>query len=264
MTARITWRACWGACAGLLLFLGGSVQAEQVVRIGTGEWAPYVEQQRADGGPLGRLVSAVFSRAGYRVQYQYYPWVRDIHLLKTGQLDAVLPYICTPERQLFSYCSAPLVRTETVIFHRSDKAFSWRQFSDLQGYSIALTKGYSYGRDFDVARQGLALNIQENTREDIGMRLLLAGRVDAHLQDRAVGYALLRRLFSVDQQQSISHDPQPVSREQMGLLFRKDQQGEQMRQAFDAALQPLQGNGELQRLQEALERGEAAAWVPQY
>lgn len=262
MFAVISWLRCVRWSAGLVLFLGTQVQAEQLVRIGTGEWTPYVEQQRADAGPLGRLVSAVFSRAGYRVEYHYYPWVRGVHLLKTGELDAVMPYICSPERQLYSVCSAPLVSTEMAAFHVRDKAFSWQQFSDFEAYTIALTKGYSYGSSFEAARQSLALNIQESSKEDIGMCLLLAGRVDVHLQDRAVGYAMLRRLFTAEEQQRIVHDPQSVSREQLGLLFRKDASGEQLRQAFDAALRSLQENGELQRLQEALERGEAAAWEP--
>ena len=264
MAVVITWLRCVGLCAGFALLLSTQAQAEQLVHIGTSEWTPYVEQQRADAGPLGRLITAVFSRAGYRVEYHYYPWLRGVHLLKTGRLDGLAPYICSPERQLFSLCSAPLVRTETAVFHVRDKAINWRQFSDFEAYTIALTKGYSYGPGFDSARQSLALKIQESSKEDMGMRLLLAGRVDVHLQDRAVGYAMLRRLFTVEEQQRITHDPQPVSRAQMGLLFRKDQQGEQLREVFDAALQPLQVNGELQRLQEALERGEAAAWVPQY
>ncbi|SED64211.1 substrate-binding periplasmic protein [Pseudomonas anguilliseptica] len=262
MAVVVTWLRCAVLCAGLVLFLGVQAQAEQLVRIGTGDWSPYVEQQRADAGPLGRLISAVFRRAGYRVEYHYYPWVRGVHLLKTGQLDVLMPYICNPERQQFSLCSAPLLRSEAVVFHLRDKAFSWQQFRDFEAYTIALTKGYSYGPGFDAARQSLALNIQESSKEDVGMRLLLAGRVDVHLQDRAVGYAMLRRLFTAEEQQRIVHDPKPVSREQLGLLFRKNASGEQLRQAFDAALRPLQENGELQRLQEMLERGEAAAWEP--
>ncbi len=98
MFAVISWLRCVRWSAGLVLFLGTQVQAEQLVRIGTGEWTPYVEQQRADAGPLGRLVSAVFSRAGYRVEYHYYPWVRGVHLLKTGELRNQLGYALRSEK----------------------------------------------------------------------------------------------------------------------------------------------------------------------
>ena len=52
----------------VLLIALGPVQAEpQKLRIGTGDWAPYVDQERRDGGALARLISAVFAEAGYRV-----------------------------------------------------------------------------------------------------------------------------------------------------------------------------------------------------
>ena len=234
----------------------------RLVLIGTGEWTPYVEQSRSDAGPLGRLISAAFSRAGYRVRYFFYPWARDVYLLQKGQLDAVMPYVCTPERASFSLCSEPLVRAQMAIFHRRDKPFDWRELKDLEAYSIAVTKGYSYGLEFDRARAAGRFKLVDDSREDAGMRLLLAGRVDLHLQDRAVGYAMLKRSFSAEQQQQLLAHPLPVSREQLGLLLRNDPRGEHLRQAFNAGLQQLRDSGELQRLQQAFETGDAANWQP--
>lgn len=258
------------ACAGLSLsFLAQSAEQfdapaadPQLVLIGTGEWTPYVEQARDDAGPLGRLISTVFNRAGYRVQYFFYPWARDVYLLQKGSLDAVMPYICTPERARFSLCSEPLVRAQMAIFYRRDQAFDWRELKDLEAYSIALTKGYAYGAEFDRARAAGRFKVQADSKEDAGLRLLLAGRVDLHLQDRAVGYAMLKHSFSPEQQQQLLAHPRPVSRELLGLLFRNDPRGETLRQVFDAGLQQLRESGDLQRLQEAFETGDGASWQP--
>jgi polar amino acid transport system substrate-binding protein len=234
----------------------------KVVLIGTGEWTPYVEQARADAGPLGRLMSAVFIRAGYRVQYAFYPWARDIYMLQKGQLDAVMPYICNAERQAFSLCSEAVVNSDLVLFHRVDKPFDWHTLKDLEAYSMALTKGYAYGEAFDNARAAGRFKVQDDSRDDAGIRLLLAQRVDAYLQDRAVGYAILKRSFTAEQQQQLQAHPQPVSRNALGLLLVKNARGEQLRQAFNAGLQLLRDNGDLQRLQQALESGDAASWQP--
>lgn len=59
----------------VLLVAFGPVQAEpQKLRIGTGDWAPYVDQERSDGGALARLISAVFAEAGYQVEFIFHPW----------------------------------------------------------------------------------------------------------------------------------------------------------------------------------------------
>ena len=260
------------ACVGLSLSaqaaapqaLEAAAADPQLVLIGTGEWTPYVEQVRDDGGPLGRLISAVFSRAGYRVRYFFYPWARDVYLLQKGQLDAVMPYICTLERARFSLCSESMVGTQMTAFHRRDKAFDWRELKDLEAYSIAVTKGYSYGEAFDQARAAGRFKLVDDSREDAGMRLLLAGRVDLHLQERAVGYAMLKRSFSAEQQQLLTDSPHTLSRNQLGLLFTKTPRGEQLRQVFNAGLQLLRDSGELQRLQQALESGDAANWQPHF
>lgn len=67
------------------LMLSGLVSAaEPVVRIGTGDWVPYVDQHRADGGALARLISAVFAAAGYQVEFSFYPWDRNVRMLQQG------------------------------------------------------------------------------------------------------------------------------------------------------------------------------------
>jgi polar amino acid transport system substrate-binding protein len=250
----------------LLLGSGGAWAAEhaedKLVRIGTGEWTPYVESQRADAGPLGRLIRAAFAEAGYRVRFYFYPWERDVHLLQKGELDGIMPYICTAERQHFSLCAAPLVRGQTVLFHRRDTAFDWRSLSDLERYRIAITQGYSYGAEFDQARAEGRFQLSQDSREDRGMRLLLAGRVDLHPQDLAVGYNMLRQGFSEAERAQLTHHPRALSQHQLTVLLRKDERGERLRQAFDQALARMREAGDPQALQQALDEGRAAKWQP--
>ena len=52
---------------------GLDVSAQPVVRVGTGDWAPYVDQQREDGGALARLIREIFNAAGYQVEFVYHP-----------------------------------------------------------------------------------------------------------------------------------------------------------------------------------------------
>ncbi len=247
------------------LMLSGLVSAaEPVVRIGTGDWVPYVDQHRADGGALARLISAVFAAAGYQVEFSFYPWDRNVLMLQQGELDAIMPYSCSPMRLNYGVCSEPLVRGEIVLFHRKDQAFDWQRIEDLQPYRIATTLGYSYGPQFDQALQAGQLQVEQNSKEDTAFRLLALGRVDLHPQDRAVGYAMLRRLFSEPEHRAITHHPRYLNTEPLRLLFRKDDpRAVALLRHFNESLAGFARRGELKRLQEALYRGDPDRWNPQ-
>jgi polar amino acid transport system substrate-binding protein len=239
-----------------------SVQAQESVRIGTGDWVPYIDQGRTDGGALARLVRAVFQAAGYQVEFMYYPWDRNLLMLQNGDLDAVMPYACNVARQRVSSCSDPVVRGEVVLFHRKDKPFDWQSIADLQAYRISTTLGYSYGPQFDEALQAGQLQVLQSHKEDTGFRLLTLGRTDLHPQDRAVGYAMLRRLFSDQVRASITHHSRHLNTEPLHLLFRKDDaRAKQLRELFNAGLRRFAENGELARLQQALYSGNADQWL---
>ena len=251
-------------CAVLLLLLTlpwAPAHAElKPLRIGTGDWPPYVEQGRSDGGALARLVRAVFAESGYAVEFVFYPWERNVLMLQRGALHAIMPYNCSPSRLDYGVCSDPLVRGEVVFFHRRDLAFDWQGIDDLKPYRIGTTLGYSYGSAFDEAMQQGRLQIEQSSREGTSFRLLELQRIDLHPQDRAVGYAMLRRQFP---DAEITHHPRDLNKEPLRLLFRKDDpQSAQILRQFNAGLRRFAERGDLLRLQQALNTGNADDWLP--
>ena len=132
-------RHAWGLCGAVVaLFLALCWPPAQAglktLRIGTGDWAPYVEQGRADAGALARLVRAVFAESGYAVESVFYPWDRNVLMLQRGALHAIMPYNSSPSRLDYGVCSDPLVRGEVVFFHHRDLAF------DCSAFDIVLKK----------------------------------------------------------------------------------------------------------------------------
>lgn len=238
-----------------------SAHAHPVVRVGTGDWVPYVDQQREDGGALSRLVRDIFKAAGYQVEFVYYPWDRNLLMLEHGSLDAVMPYSCSAPRRRISECSDPVVQGEIVLFQRTDQQLNWARIEDLKSFSIATTLGYSYGPQFDAAVQNGQLQVQQSGKEDTGFRLLELGRVDFHPQDRAVGYAMLRRMFTPEARAVITHHSRVLNTEPLHLLFRKgDARADRLRKIFNTGLRRLAESGELERLQQALYSGNADQW----
>ena len=237
--------------------------AAETVRVGTADWLPYVDQQREDGGALARLVREIFTAAGYQVELVYYPWERNLLMLEQGQLDAVMPYVCSAERQRISVCSDPVVQAEVVLFQRRDRVLNWNTVKDLKAFRFATTLGYFYGPQFDAALKAGQLQVQQHRKSATGFRLVQLGRVDFYPQDRAAGYAKLRQIFSKQERDTITHHPRPLNRVALHLLFRQgDAQADQLREVFNAGLRRLAASGSLARLQQALSSGDADQWRP--
>lgn len=248
----------------LAVWLSAPVQADtKTLRIGTGDWAPYVDSQRKDAGAVARLVRAVFADAGYGVEFVFYPWDRNVLMLQQGQLDAIMPYSCNPGRQSYAICSDPLAKGEVVLFHRKAQAFDWQQLGDLGRYRIGTTHGYSYGPKFDEALQAGKFQVEQSSKDDSAFRLLERGRIDLHPQDRAVGYAMLRRFFPNGEGSLITHHPRPLNTEPLRMLFRKgDARSMELLQLFNAGLRRFAERGDLAGLQDALYSGNADNWQP--
>ncbi|WP_372875774.1 substrate-binding periplasmic protein [Pseudomonas sp.] len=237
--------------------------AQPTVLIGTGDWAPYVDQNSSDQGAMPRLIRAVFAEAGYRVEFLFHPWDRNALKLQQGTLDAIMPYICTAARRSFSTCSDPLILGEVVLFHRKGLSFDWQGIEDLRAFRIGTTLGYSYGSRFDAAELAGQLQVVQSGKEDTAFRLLELGRIDLHPQDRAVGYAMLQRMFSAEARAVITHHPLSLVSDPLHLLFRKDDpRGAELRKVFNRSLQNFVVRGDLERLQQALYNGNADQWRP--
>ncbi|WP_324734612.1 substrate-binding periplasmic protein [Pseudomonas paeninsulae] len=261
-------RTAWRALGGQLLIVfalafSPAGMAQPTVRIGTGDWAPYVDQNSSDKGAMARLIRAVFAEAGYRAEFLFYPWDRNVLKLQQGTLDAIMPYTCTAARRSFSDCSDPLIHGEMVLFHRKGLGFDWQRIEDLQTFRIGTTLGYVYGGRFDAAERAGQLQVVKSGKEGTSFRLLALDRIDLHPQDRAVGYAMLRRMFSAEARAGITHHPLSLSSEPLHLLFRKNgPRGAELREAFNRSLRNFVQRGDLERLQQALYSGNADQWLP--
>ena len=254
---------CRGLSFVLAIACSPAALGEQLVRIGTGDWAPYVDQARSDKGALARLIRAVFAEAGYQTKFVFYPWDRNVLQLKQGALDAIMPYTCSATRRSFSRCSDPLVRGEMVLFHRDALDFDWQRIEDLSKFRIGTTLGYSYGPQFDEAYRAGQLQVLQNGKELTNFRLLQLGRIDLHPQDRAVGYAILQTHFSAEERAHITHHPHSLGAEPLHLLFRRDDpEASELRLAFNRSLRRFAERGDLARLQQALYSGKADQWAP--
>jgi len=65
-----------------------SVSRADVLRIATGEFAPYCSSFSRHEGFANHLVKEAFARQGYPVSYSYFPWKRAYEMTRSGEFDA--------------------------------------------------------------------------------------------------------------------------------------------------------------------------------
>jgi len=129
-----------------------------VVR-GRGNYPP--NEMVVDGKLIGvhiDLVYAIANRLDWEVQLQSLPWKRGLNMFRVGKVDAITSLGKRPEREAFTYYLEEniLSYAEMAFFTAKGQEGKFGYTGDmkqLQSYSIVMLRGYSYGKQFDEAKE---------------------------------------------------------------------------------------------------------------
>jgi polar amino acid transport system substrate-binding protein len=175
-------RVSWGI---ILLLAVGDVFAGEDGRahflLVEDPWPPYTLGQTGEvpeSGLIVELMDELFTRIGHPVRMELYPWKRCIYMVKKQKADGLMLTVKTPEREEFAYFPEPFFINKIQFFHRSDKEFSWNNFSDLKGLTIGLVAGAKYSQEFQDAIKDLQLKVEIVSSIPINLNKLKAGRID--------------------------------------------------------------------------------------
>ncbi len=170
-----------------LSFNNSGLMAEEltVVRI-EANYPPY--EMVIDGKLTGLhidLVYAVAKRIGIKVNFKSVPWKRAINMVKKGTADAITYIGKTPEREEFIYYNDGNILSSSaygfiILKNRIDEIKYTGELDSVEGYSIGVQLGYSYGAKFDNAK-----NLKKHVvnKSDQLIALLLKGRDDLAVID---------------------------------------------------------------------------------
>jgi len=151
----------------------------QFVR-GYGDWPP-LEMVR-DGELVGvhiDLIKAVALRLNWQVEYLSVPWLRAIHMMKSGKADAIIYFAKNSEREAFTiYHDGSVLSYERIGFFTSRvlaKSIDYRgELMSLQPYVIGAIRGYDYGERLKQA--DYLTKIDSATTEQQLLEQFMAGR----------------------------------------------------------------------------------------
>lgn len=235
---------------GLSLAATGLTWAAPVVRVASGEWPPYATEHRADQGLTLNLLRRALEARGHTMRVDFMPWARALAMTRAGHYDVTAAWGDLPERRVDFLLSDNLIAERWVFVRRRDGSFEWTQPADLTRYRLGLVRSYTYTAELWGAVQAEQQPHQILTADINGLRMLLAGRIDAIPMADEVACTLARTVLTPDEQQRLALHPKPlVGRLAMhALLPRANPGSAALRQDINAGLAALAASGELARL----------------
>ena len=225
---------------------------EETIRITTGHWPPYLDEERPGGGFLAQIIREAFANEDITVEFMFFPWSRALALVKTRSYQTSAVWSCTKERRSDFLYSAPILPYQYVFYHRQTMAFDWDSLSDLETMTVGLTQDYSYGQTLGGAIDSGLVNSDVTTSDLANFRKLLLGRIDLFPMDPVVGEAMIAEQLGPEARARLEFHPKALRSALYHLLFsRDDPEAGRLKRSFDRGLAKLRESG---RYQEIIEK----------
>jgi len=239
-----------------LAFLGINAWAEPPIRLGVGDWPPYLSEDLKHQGVVAHIITEVFSQAGHKVEITFYPWARAYKEAQKGRLDGTGVWLKKPEREIDFYYTDPVLEEQHVIFHLKSYPFEWKTIEDLQGIQIGGIIKFSYGAEFDAAVKAGKLEVHRISEDRQAFGMLLKGRIDVYPQEVNVGYYNLQKHFKAEEVRLITHHPKLLLSDVSYLLLsKKVERNKQLIQIFNQELKRFKESGKYAQYFERVKQG---------
>jgi polar amino acid transport system substrate-binding protein len=221
------------------LFISCSLSATEPLRIGlhlSAPWSFYNAHGQLDGIEY-QIVSRVFSRAGYQVNYELYGYSRLLKQFNDKKLDCASPVAVQVAGASYT---EPYLPFQDVAISKRDAGLSINSLNDLAGKRIVAYQqaGQVLGEDFNKAIAGA--NYLELAERELQLNLLFSDRVQLVVGERRVLHYLAARLaphYNLQEHYLFAEKAYPAACWQL-----------QLTQTFNQGLAQLQQSGELQQI----------------
>ncbi len=184
--------------AGLALFLAtGRAEAETLHVLA--DYKAYPKNWRGlDGKPHGIMIdilAEVTKRTGISFDYTMVPWKTAFEKSRNGE-GAIIGLSKTTEREKTWFYSSVMYEDPLVLVAWKDRPLAYSGLTSLQGKTIGVKLGASYGDDFDSAVKSGLFNVVQ-THDRVGqLKMLARDRLDGVLV--SPGAFALEPLFRED------------------------------------------------------------------
>ncbi|MBF0595669.1 MAG: transporter substrate-binding domain-containing protein [Candidatus Omnitrophica bacterium] len=134
-------------CVGLVFLLGvglAGMASAETITVAADPWMPYTGEAGASRlGYCVDVVKAIYEPAGYTVEYQTFPWSRDVADVAANRIDAIIG----ASRMDCPTCLFPdsaIGMVQNSAYVAKGDTWKYAGVSSLAGRRLGVVEGYSY------------------------------------------------------------------------------------------------------------------------
>lgn len=228
-------RSLIGVLPLMVILFAFSVCAEPL-RLSTLEWPPFVGPDLPDQGTTSARVRSICAVAGLEPRLSFLPWKRVLMEARGGFAQGYFPEYRSAEREKEFYFSKAVGCSVVGLVHRRDVKLDWTRLEDLASYRLGVVDGYVNTEEFDrLVDMGILYPVKSNT-DELALRMLEAGRVDAVVMDRAVFRHLSGRMEPSQEPSPLVFAAKILAVHSLHVCFPRTPAGKALAERFDRAI----------------------------
>ncbi|MEN9868809.1 MAG: hypothetical protein RL748_4399 [Pseudomonadota bacterium] len=181
--------------------------ARPVLKIATGELAPYATESRTDRGIALAIVRRAFELSGYQVQFTFLPWSRALAETRLGKWDGTAYWGHKPEHDAGFFLSENVLTEQWVFVYRKAIPFDWHSLEDLRPWRIAMIQDYTYTPEIWAMANAGKFRMDRHKDDLAVLKMMLLDRVDIAPMERNVACDLLSRHFTAAESAKLAAHP---------------------------------------------------------
>ena len=129
------------------------------------------------------VVRKSFHEVDYTIVLYVVPWVRAMHYLTNGKVDAIFPANRTEEREAdFIFSQGYVDHTQITLYVPADSQMVWQGPRSLDGARVGAVRGWAYGKAWESSK-----NISKELVDSIAQSFSL---MDRKRIDAVIGYEI--------------------------------------------------------------------------
>lgn len=174
------------------VFQTSSETCADVITLVADEWCPYNCVPNTDTpGFMIEIAKYAFERLGHTIHYTLIPWTRAIRGTREGHYDGIVG-TGRKETHDFVFPEHELGFAVHIFYVKQGAAWKYTGLGSLEQISLGVIRDYSYGNLYETyikpnkADENRIQMVSGNTGLIRNIKKLLAGRIDALVEDRAV------------------------------------------------------------------------------
>jgi len=219
------------------------------------EWCPYnCEPNSQFPGYMVEIAQKTFEPMGYKIEYSIMPWEQAVKGVRDGSIDgAIAPAQSDAPDLIFS--DEPLGVNSNVFFTKKDSTWEYKGISSLESVSLAVSEGYTYGKELDEYIKKNSENksrIQTSSSDDAlyeNVKKIQFGHVDVMLENPNVAEYKFRLINFGDGYRIAGEVKEPAYYSNLYIGFspkRKD--AKELAAALSDSVKKMRDNGELKEI----------------